>query len=282
MPGFLRSPQISQRQHCGISCPAQQLEGDHCVGGEHQQRGIGGGWRHGGQRRGYRCLDHRQPCCHQQAPGQGEGQADPQPPDSTGPGSSPRTAHPTDGHRERVRHTPLLWPPDRPTGPETRSCRSMIPAGPAPPGPQPVHRAWAAAESTSGPAGPRGWRWRTPVPADSRESCMSKMSIATETSVPLLSLSSLSGREEIHTSLRGGRFCVTMAAKRPLPFGWAAEGHPPPVWCPGERHEGGGGGWRIPGRRWSRPADNAGTAPWRRPGSTWCSVTVPGTRRSCW
>lgn len=50
--GFLRSPQISQRQHCGISCPAQQLEGDHCVGGEHQQRGIGGGWRHGGQRRG--------------------------------------------------------------------------------------------------------------------------------------------------------------------------------------------------------------------------------------
>ena len=51
-----------------------------------------------------------------------------------------------------------------------------------------------------------------------------------------------------------------MAAKRPLPFGWAAEGHPPPVWCPGERHEGGGGGWRIPGRRWSRPADNAGTA----------------------
>ena len=57
MPGFLRSPQISQRQHCGISCPAQQLEGDHCVGGEHQQRGIGGGWRHGGQRRGYRRLD---------------------------------------------------------------------------------------------------------------------------------------------------------------------------------------------------------------------------------
>ena len=79
MPGFLRSPQISQRQHCGISCPAQQLEGDHCVGGEHQQRGIGGGWRHGGQRRGYRRLDHRQPCCHQQAPGQGEGQADPAP-----------------------------------------------------------------------------------------------------------------------------------------------------------------------------------------------------------
>ena len=41
MPGFLRSPQISQRQHRGVPRLAQQLEGDHRVGGEHQQRGIG-------------------------------------------------------------------------------------------------------------------------------------------------------------------------------------------------------------------------------------------------
>lgn len=109
MPGFLRSPQISQRQHCGISCPAQQLEGDHCVGGEHQQRGIGGGCGTAASAGAIAAWITGSPAATSRLrPGRRAGR--PGPADSTGPGSSPRTAHPADGHRERVRHTPLLWP----------------------------------------------------------------------------------------------------------------------------------------------------------------------------
>lgn len=141
-PASYAARRFPRRQHCGISCPAQQLEGDHCVGGEHQQRGIGGGWRHGGQRRGLSppgSPGSPAPACRLQA--REEGQADPAPqiPPDLGVVPEPHTQQTVIENVYGILH--CCGRQTAPQGQRPEAARSMIPAGPAPPGPPAVHRA---------------------------------------------------------------------------------------------------------------------------------------------